>query len=120
MILDRKSGDIPPKINILNMVIPILIHFCACLPLKPSSQFLALQATCHPTKCDVTNNVKLFPTVYLCNTLLSQISNVIQSDMVLQILKVVQSDMVLQISNVVQSDMVLQISNVVQSDMVLQ
>ena len=36
MISDRISDiyDTPPHMNILNMVIPILMHICACLPLE--------------------------------------------------------------------------------------
>ena len=45
--------------KILNMVIPILMHFCSL-----NSMIGALQAAHHPTKCDVVNDVKLFPTVY--------------------------------------------------------
>ena len=59
MISERISDDIPPKIKILNMVIPIQMHFFfkleLCTPLKTAR---------HPTKCDVINDVKLFPTVY--------------------------------------------------------
>ena len=38
--------DIPPQMNILNMVIPILMHFCLCLPYQIfiSFQIKALQA----------------------------------------------------------------------------
>ena len=39
------------------------------------SQIVALQAACHPTKYDVINDVKLFP---------SQIFYIIQSDVALQ------------------------------------
>ena len=34
MIADGISDDVSPQINILNMVIPILKHFCACLHFK--------------------------------------------------------------------------------------
>ena len=34
MISDNISEGIPPQRNILNMVIPILMHFCACLAVK--------------------------------------------------------------------------------------
>ena len=34
MISDHISDNILPQMNILNMVIPTLIHFHACLPLK--------------------------------------------------------------------------------------
>ena len=57
MISERISDDIPPQINFLNMVIPILIRLKleSC---KPQN------AARHLTKCDVINDVKLFPTVY--------------------------------------------------------
>ena len=57
MISERISDDIPPQMNILNMVIPILMHFCSLI-----SNF-SVKAARHPTKCDVINDVKLFPTV---------------------------------------------------------
>ena len=57
---------------ILNMVIPILMQSAVLFQIvarcKP-------QATRHPTKCNVINDVKLFPTVYF---------DVIQSDVALQ------------------------------------
>ena len=62
MISERISDDIPPQMKILNMVIPILMHILQfelklvrCKPRK---------AARHPTKCDVINDVILFPTVY--------------------------------------------------------
>ena len=57
MISERISDDKPPQMKILNMVIPILMHLCMerCKPHK---------AARHPTKCDVINDVKLFPAVY--------------------------------------------------------
>ena len=39
------------------MVIPILMHFCSFV-------CKTLNAACHPTKCDVINDVKLFATVF--------------------------------------------------------
>ena len=56
MISERISDDIPP--NILNMVIPILMHFCSLERCKPHN------AVRHLMKCDVINDVKLLPTVY--------------------------------------------------------
>ena len=56
------SGDTPPQMKILNMVIPILMHFCSFVSnlecCKPHN------AACCPTKCDIINDVKLFPAVY--------------------------------------------------------
>ena len=57
MIYERISDDIPPQMKILNMVIPILMHLCS-LRCKPH------KAARHPRKCDVINDVKLFPTLY--------------------------------------------------------
>ena len=54
MISDHISDDIPPQIEILNMVIPMITS--AIL-----SQIGALQLACHQTECDVINDVKLFP-----------------------------------------------------------
>ena len=58
------------RYTLLNMVIPILMHFCSFV----SNWSVA----CHPTKCDVINDIKLFPDI------LSQAFDVIQSDAVLQ------------------------------------
>ena len=60
MISSHISDDIPLQKKIFNMVILILnsnalLHFCL---------IGALQAVRHQTKCDVINEVKLFPTVY--------------------------------------------------------
>ena len=69
MISDCISDNMPPQMNILNMVIPILMHFCACLPLK-SSLHIKLECcklhktACHQRKCDEINGVKLIQTVY--------------------------------------------------------
>ena len=57
MIYDHISDDIPPQISILNMSIPILIHFCVCLSLNS-----LFHPAPNPTKCD---DIKLFQTV-LC------------------------------------------------------
>ena len=68
MISDLISDDIPPQMNILGMFIPILMHCssgCTCLLLKSVlSQIGALQAICQPMKCDLINDIKLFPTVH--------------------------------------------------------
>ena len=48
---------------ILNMVVPILMHFYPYLPFKSFSN-QSMQAAGYITKCDVDNDVKLFPTVY--------------------------------------------------------
>ena len=58
MISERISDDIPPQMKILNMVIPILMHFCSFKRCKQHN------AARHLMKCDVINAVKLLPTVY--------------------------------------------------------
>ena len=61
MISERISDDISPQMKILNMVITILMHLRSFL----SSERCKLHnVACHTTKCDVINDVKLFPTVY--------------------------------------------------------
>ena len=64
MISERISDNIFPQIKILITVIPILMHFKSlqlCLKLERCKPH---KAACHPTKCDVINEVKQFPTVY--------------------------------------------------------
>ena len=51
------SNDKPPQIEILNVTITFIMHSAIF------SQIGAKTAR-HPTKCDVINNVKLFPTLY--------------------------------------------------------
>ena len=51
----------PPQIKVLNMVIPILMRFYRlnlerCKPHRHKGE-------CHQLKCDIINDVKLFPTV---------------------------------------------------------
>ena len=77
MISERISDDIPPEIKILNKVIPILMHFCKFRP--KLDRYKPQKAACHPTICDVINDVKLFPTVYhRTQDILSQIFYFIQ------------------------------------------
>ena len=64
MLSDCINDDIPHKMKTLNIVIPILMHFCSFL----SSQIEKLQAACHPMKCDVLNDIKVFP-IYFCKFL---------------------------------------------------
>ena len=63
MISERISDNIPSQTNILNMAIPILMHFFSfelklerCKPHK---------AAPHPSNCDAINDFKLFPTLCL-------------------------------------------------------
>ena len=78
---DIPPGIKPPQINIFNMVIPILMHFCSLLKLKRGKPH---KPACHPTKCDVINDVKLFATVYRRTPIPLQIVDVVQSDVALQ------------------------------------
>ena len=58
MISEGISDDIPLKMKTLNMIIRILNAFLqSCLKLKRCKLH---KATCHPTKCDKINDVKLF------------------------------------------------------------
>ena len=68
MISDRLSDDMLPQLKNLNMVIPILMHFCSlssklehCKPHK---------AARHQMICNIINDIKLFPTVYHCKFLM--------------------------------------------------
>ena len=81
MITESISDDIPPQMKILIMVIPRILQFC--LKLEHSKPH---NGACHPTKCDVINEVKLFPAVYrsISQDILLQIFDVIQSDVALQ------------------------------------
>ena len=58
MISERISDDIPSQMKFLNMVIPILMHFCSFERCKQHN------AARHLMKCDVINDVNLLPTVY--------------------------------------------------------
>ena len=80
-ISEHISDDIPSQMKILNMVIPILMHFFSfvsnlSVTIKPH------RAASHPEICDVINDVKLSPTG--SQDILSQIFDVIQSDFTLQ------------------------------------
>ena len=64
MISEHISNDIPPQMKILNMVSPILMRFYSHVSnwgiescKKPR------KGVPHPTKCDVINDIKIFPTV---------------------------------------------------------
>ena len=61
MISERITDYIPPKMKSLNMINPILMHVCSFVS-------KLYKAASHPTKCDVINDIKLFPTVYRCYT----------------------------------------------------
>ena len=58
-----------------NALLQFRIEMESCKPHK---------AVRHPTKCDVINDVKLFQTVYILQDILSQIFDVIQSNISLQ------------------------------------
>ena len=65
MISDRISDDIPPQMEILNMVISILMLFCCFVSNWSVASCIKLHkgVRCQ-MKCDVINDVQLFPTVY--------------------------------------------------------
>ena len=81
MISECISDNKPPQMNILNMVNP---HSNAILPFHLKLECCKLhKAAHHRTKCDVINDIKLFPTVYrriYCH----KFFDVIQSDLALQ------------------------------------
>ena len=64
MISQRISDDIPPNENFeygcshSNVLLQSSLKLECCKPHK------AAKGACHPTKCDVINDVKIFPTVY--------------------------------------------------------
>ena len=62
MISERISDDIPPQMKILNMVIPILMHFYRLV--SNWSIRSCIKPHVNKRKCDVINDGKLFPTVY--------------------------------------------------------
>ena len=77
MISERISDDISPQMKILNMVIPILMHFCDWQFELKLERCQLHKAARHPSKCDVINDVKLLPTVYrrIYVTILLTLSN---------------------------------------------
>ena len=67
----------------VNMVIPILMSFYSLVSnWSVASRIKPHKGVCHPTKCHIINDVKLFLTVY--HSILSQLFYIIQSDVALQ------------------------------------
>ena len=65
MISERISDNITPQMKILNTVISVLMRFYILVSnLSVASHKKPHKGVCHPTKCDVINDVKLFPTVF--------------------------------------------------------
>ena len=65
MISERISDDIPPKLKILNMVIPILMSFYSLVSnWSIASRIKPYKSVRFQMKCDVIDDIKLFPTVY--------------------------------------------------------
>ena len=65
VISKRISDDMAPQMKNLNMAIKILKHFYSLVSIwSVASHMKRHKGVCHPMKCDVNNNVKLFPTVY--------------------------------------------------------
>ena len=60
MISKRISDDRPPQMKILNMVIPILMHFCSFVSNGSVTSGMKQRDSERPTKCDVTVNVLKF------------------------------------------------------------
>ena len=62
MISELIFDDIPPQMKILNVVIPILMRFCKFVSNESvASRIKPHKGVHHPTKCDVINDVELFP-----------------------------------------------------------
>ena len=78
MISDCISGDIPPQMKILNMVVPILMHFCS-FELELCKPHIA---ACNPTKCHIIIDVTISESIL--QDILLQIFDVIQSNVALQ------------------------------------
>ena len=74
------SDDIPPQMEVLNKVSPILMHFLQFRPELENCR--PLEAACHPTKYDAINDGKLLLTVY--PRMYCRIFYTIQSDVALQ------------------------------------
>ena len=62
MISERISDNIALQMKLLNMVIPILMHFCSFVSNWSVTSCIKDKAARHPTKCDQINDVKLFLT----------------------------------------------------------
>ena len=72
MISERISDDIPPQMKILNMVIPILMHFCSFI----SNWSVVSRINRTSSNETISDSIS--------KDILSQISYVIQSDVALQ------------------------------------
>ena len=89
MISERISDDIALQMKILNRVITILMAFL-CLFTITFLFSLKLErckpheVVCNLTKCDIIKDVRLVLIVHVYRDILSQISNIIQSDIALQ------------------------------------
>ena len=65
MISECISDDIPFQLKVLNIFIPIQMHFYSLLSnWRIASHIKPHKGICHSTKCDVFNDFKLFQTVY--------------------------------------------------------
>ena len=61
MLSERITDDIPPQMKILDMVIPILMHFCSLISNMSVASFIKPHLV---QKRDLINDVKLFATIY--------------------------------------------------------
>ena len=60
-VFQRIYDDIPPQMKSLNIVISILMHFCSFVSNWSVASHIIAH---HLLKCDVINDIMLFPTVY--------------------------------------------------------
>ena len=80
MISECIYDDLPPKMKILNKIIPILMHFCSLVLNWSIASCIKLRVI---QQNDVINDVKLFSTVY-CRIYCHTFFEVIQSNVMLQ------------------------------------
>ena len=78
MISEHISNDIPPQMKILNMVIPILMHFC-----------------CFVSNWSIANSIDA-RYLTICDVINETFSDSIWQDILYQIFDVIQSDAMLQ------------------------
>ena len=91
-ISERISDNITPQMKILNMVIPIRMCFYSLVSnWSVGSHIKPHKGVCHPTKCDVINDIKLFSTV--CPSTVYRRIYSISQDILSQIFDVIQSDL---------------------------
>ena len=80
MISEHISDDIPPQMKILNMVIPILMHFCSFV----ENLSVASRVMPHVIKRNMTYLMMPNVSCSILQDILSQIFEIIQSEVALQ------------------------------------